>query len=412
MPSVSAAVFRGGEVLWQEALGLAASRRTRRRRPSTSTGSARSRRPSPPSRAAAARRGRALARRPAHAVPPRGAHAPTLGRARAPLRASSGSRRARSGRRCARRSREELLAGAADAEQVLRPASRWHYSNLAFALLGEVVARRTGGSWEDALQERVLEPLALARTTPRAESSRRRAATSSSPTATPSARERDVDFGGSGALGKLWSTVGDLARWGSFLAAGDERVLRAGDARRDGARADDGRPRRGWTLGWGPGLELYRSGDHVFAGHGGAMPGFLATLRRRTGRRHRRRRVDEHGRRRRARGARARPRATRRSTCCRRAASAGCPARRRRRRSSRCSAAGGRRATSSSSRGGRAGSRRGSSTARRGGTRRVFEPEARRPLPLRRGPRARRGAALVRDARTAPSRSCTSRPIR
>jgi hypothetical protein len=31
-----------------------------------------------------------------------------------------------------------------------------------------------------------------------------------------------------------------------------------------------------WTLGWGLGLELYRRGDRVFAGHGGAMPGFLA----------------------------------------------------------------------------------------------------------------------------------------
>jgi len=35
---------------------------------------------------------------------------------------------------------------------------------------------------------------------------------------------------------------------------------------------------RGWTLAWGLGLELYRSGDRVYAGHGGAMPGFLAGL--------------------------------------------------------------------------------------------------------------------------------------
>ena len=33
-----------------------------------------------------------------------------------------------------------------------------------------------------------------------------------------------------------------------------------------------------WSLGWGLGLELYRRGDRVFAGHGGAMPGFLAGL--------------------------------------------------------------------------------------------------------------------------------------
>ncbi len=33
-----------------------------------------------------------------------------------------------------------------------------------------------------------------------------------------------------------------------------------------------------WTVGWGLGLGLYRRGDRVYAGHGGAMPGFLASL--------------------------------------------------------------------------------------------------------------------------------------
>jgi hypothetical protein len=40
-----------------------------------------------------------------------------------------------------------------------------------------------------------------------------------------------------------------------------------------------------WTLAHGLGLQLVRSGDRVFFGHGGAMPGFLAMLlgRRREG---------------------------------------------------------------------------------------------------------------------------------
>jgi hypothetical protein len=33
-----------------------------------------------------------------------------------------------------------------------------------------------------------------------------------------------------------------------------------------------------WTVGWGTGLALYRRGEHVFVGHGGAMPGHLAGL--------------------------------------------------------------------------------------------------------------------------------------
>ena len=89
--------------------------------------------------------------------------------------------------------------------------------------------------------------------------------------------EPDPDLGGSGALGKLWSTTGDLARWGAFLAAGDERVLAPATLEEMShvrVMVDHER----WTLAWGTGLELYRRGDRVFVGHGGAMPGHLAGL--------------------------------------------------------------------------------------------------------------------------------------
>ena len=48
--------------------------------------------------------------------------------------------------------REALLAGFEQAEQVLPQRAGHHYSNLAYAVLGEVVARRTGRTWEQALQ--------------------------------------------------------------------------------------------------------------------------------------------------------------------------------------------------------------------------------------------------------------------
>jgi CubicO group peptidase (beta-lactamase class C family) len=59
--------------------------------------------------------------------------------------------------------REQLVAGLEDAERVLAPGVAFHYSNLVFALLGEVVAR-TGTSYETTLRERILDPLGLART--------------------------------------------------------------------------------------------------------------------------------------------------------------------------------------------------------------------------------------------------------
>jgi CubicO group peptidase (beta-lactamase class C family) len=277
MPSVSAVVFRGDEMLWERALGVAdveneveATPDTQYRIGSitktfTAVGIMQLR-----------DRGELSLDDPLTRFLPESAHAPTIGRM---LSHASGLQREPPGEiweTMEAPTREQLLERTTVAEAVLEPGTWWHYSNLAFALLGEVVARAHGGSWEDALAERILEPLGLTRTTPAA--------------AEPAARgyfvdpwtdavrlEREPDFGGSGALGKLWSTTGDLARWGAFLVTGADAVLAASTLEEMSlvrAMVDQAT----WTVGWGTGLELYRRGEHVFVGHGGAMPGHLAAL--------------------------------------------------------------------------------------------------------------------------------------
>jgi CubicO group peptidase (beta-lactamase class C family) len=170
---------------------------------------------------------------------------------------------------------KELLRGLEEAEQVLPPAAAWHYSNLAYALLGYVVARVSGMPFRDYVQERLLRPLGLERTTwgptppaalpyfvePHSDAVR---------------REPVLELGGKGGESGLYSTVGDLASWGAFLCEPDESVL-AGPSVAEihdlqvMAEAD-------WTLGWGLGIELWRRGDRIFGGHTGGFPGFLSIL--------------------------------------------------------------------------------------------------------------------------------------
>jgi CubicO group peptidase (beta-lactamase class C family) len=172
--------------------------------------------------------------------------------------------------------REGLVSGLGEAEQVLRPGARWHYSNLAFALLGEVVARRSGLEYEDYVRERLLTPLGLERTSfeqtqPAAN------AYFVEPYADAVRPEQNVIKGAFAAAGSLWSTTGDLARWGTFLVEGAEGVLAretAEEMRRFQSMAD----LEQWKLGWGLGLALMREDDRILVGHGGAMPGFLAGL--------------------------------------------------------------------------------------------------------------------------------------
>lgn len=173
-------------------------------------------------------------------------------------------------------SRDELLRLLGEAEGVLPPGEHWHYSNLAFAVLGEVVARRSGMPAERYIEQRLLEPVGLGRTTwePRP----------------PHAlgyfvepyedvvREAPlVDLRAKAPAGQLWSTTLDLCRWGSFLADPAPDILRPETALEMQAFHGLADPER-WRLGWGLGLSLFRDGDRVFFGHDGGMPGFIARL--------------------------------------------------------------------------------------------------------------------------------------
>jgi CubicO group peptidase (beta-lactamase class C family) len=161
---------------------------------------------------------------------------------------------------------DQLLARLADAELVLPTGDRWHYSNLAYALLGEVVARVAGTTFAAFADERLIGPLGLSRTTWRSVEPAARGYYVD-PYARTLRAEPTLEGDGVEAVGSLWSTPSDLCRWARHLASLE--------AMHQVQIMDDP---EAWTLGHGLGLQLARRGDRVFFGHGGAMPGFLAMV--------------------------------------------------------------------------------------------------------------------------------------
>ena len=156
----------------------------------------------------------------------------------------------------------------------LDPARAHHYSNLAFGLLGRVVAARTGMPYVQYVDENVIRPLGLDRTTWRSVAPRAQGYLVDDYARTLWT-EPELDLGSVAAMGQLWSTVEDLARWATFLARGEEGVLDPKTLEEMWFPQvmyypDD------WVLGWGLGLQLYNQGGKIFGGHGGAMPGHLA----------------------------------------------------------------------------------------------------------------------------------------
>ncbi len=169
---------------------------------------------------------------------------------------------------------EELLDVTAAAELVLDPARAFHYSNLAFALLGQVVAARGEMPYTDWVDANILAPLKLTRTTwleqaPVAQGYLVHAYDGGV------SREPHIDTKGVAAMGQLWSTVDDLARWASFLAAGQDDVLPKESIERMWFPQVMVNPDE-WVAAYGLGLKLVNRGGTIYGGHGGAMPGHLA----------------------------------------------------------------------------------------------------------------------------------------
>jgi CubicO group peptidase (beta-lactamase class C family) len=168
----------------------------------------------------------------------------------------------------------ELLETLGEAEQVLPPGARFHYSNLAFALLGVVVERVSGMSYAQYVQEKLLAPVGLTRTS----------FDPMQPAATGYVvlpyvegvwEQAPVQTGAWIAAGQMWGTVRDLCTWAAFLAEPDESVLsRASVEEMRTVQTIDEHVR--WSSGYGLGLGLLRDGDRILVGHGGSMPGFIA----------------------------------------------------------------------------------------------------------------------------------------
>ncbi|MGV9214560.1 serine hydrolase domain-containing protein [Micromonospora sp. RB23] len=169
-----------------------------------------------------------------------------------------------------------LLAGVTADKIAHPPHTTYHYSNLAYGLLGGLLERLTGTPWADLLDQRILAPLGLRRTTYAATEPYARGYVVH-PWHGTLREEPRTDTGAMAPAGQLWSTIEDLGRWAAFLADPDPSVL-AAETLTEMCAPVVISDLDSWTGGHGLGLELYRDGERVYVGHGGSMPGYVAAL--------------------------------------------------------------------------------------------------------------------------------------
>ena len=174
------------------------------------------------------------------------------------------------------RSLEELTAGL-DASRAPFPTGvTYHYTNVAFGLLGAVVARLRGGGWWEQAQARILRPLGMTRTSyfPEAPAATGYSVHHFANTLT---EEPAQDAGAMAPAGQVWSTVGDLATYARFLVDGHDEVL-SRDTLEEMSTPQSATRAGAASGGYGLGLRLLYVDSHALVGHTGSMPGFLACL--------------------------------------------------------------------------------------------------------------------------------------
>jgi CubicO group peptidase (beta-lactamase class C family) len=168
----------------------------------------------------------------------------------------------------------QLVTAHEGAVGVLPAGRQYHYSNLAFGLLGELAARLRRCGWFEAVGRFLLQPLQMRRTTYSPAAPHAQGFSVDALTGVLTA-EPSHDTGAMAAAGQLWSTVDDLCRWLGVLLAPDDRVL-AGDTVTEMTTPQSGAP--GEASVYGLGVRLSRAGERLLIGHTGSMPGFLAGM--------------------------------------------------------------------------------------------------------------------------------------
>lgn len=168
----------------------------------------------------------------------------------------------------------ELVQWAVDREPDLHfePGTQWEYSNTNWILLGLVIEAATGGTYEDAIQARLLDPLGLHDTY-----------VAGSGDDNPDVVDcyddnlanttgvADPSFGW--AAGAIVSSPSDLARWGAALFGGD--VISAASLERmttPTVLTD------GTVTEYGAGAFLEIDGDIAIYGHTGGIGGYLTYM--------------------------------------------------------------------------------------------------------------------------------------
>ncbi|MBK7721093.1 MAG: beta-lactamase family protein [Austwickia sp.] len=160
------------------------------------------------------------------------------------------------------------------------PAGPVRYSNVGYAVIGRLLETLTGMSWDEAVRRLVWEPLGMVDTGtgPGLEAADGMAV---HPFADVTHHEPVAEYAAMGPAGGAWSTPVDLVRLAACLSGHGPDALLLGAPWRRRMSVPVGvwdTPGAAWTAGQGCGLTIWNEGGRRWLGHTGSVPGFTSDL--------------------------------------------------------------------------------------------------------------------------------------
>jgi D-alanyl-D-alanine carboxypeptidase len=176
-----------------------------------------------------------------------------------------------------------LIAALPHTHYKFEPGTRFSYSNIGFAILGAALARAAGEPYVEYVPQHIFEPLGMTHSAlePNPEmlphlSKGYEVGPSGVDAKTP--QREHAGRGYKVPNGAIYTTVGDLARFASFLMGeGPESVLKAASLERfltqSAVQADFN-----LSSGYGLGFGVIRRDNYIAFGHSGGVAGYTAML--------------------------------------------------------------------------------------------------------------------------------------
>lgn len=159
------------------------------------------------------------------------------------------------------------------------PGESWRYNNSGYYLLGLIVEKASGKSYEDYLRESFFEPIGMTSTGLYRKGLELQNEAFGYDCSSENARRAfDWNMSWAGAAGALYSTVRDLHRWNEALYTGSVLDPALFEAMLTPVKLNSGEtaPAMGGGYGYGLAINKYRGLEEI--SHGGGLHGFQGNL--------------------------------------------------------------------------------------------------------------------------------------